>query len=74
MMSDNRTLRMLTYHPWHGRSFWKVRCSCGSEFDVYLWSFHGCGKKCPSCGFLHSVLSVEYSVRDGKKYWREQED
>lgn len=36
----------------HGRSTMMVRCPfCGEEFEVYIWSFAGSGKRC-SCGAL----------------------
>lgn len=36
----------------HGGSTMMVKCPfCGSELEVYIWSFAGSGKKC-SCGAL----------------------
>lgn len=43
-------LETLYYQGEHGRSYYRVRCSCGEEFDFYCWSSV---KKCPKCGFLY---------------------
>lgn len=46
----------------HGRSTMMVKCPfCEEEFEVYIWSFAGSGKRC-SCGALlmngHCVKEV----------------
>jgi len=43
----------------HGRSSFTGVCSkCGEIFTVYVWSFHGCGKRCPNCKQLYGKADV----------------
>lgn len=58
MTETERTLMFIYYHAEHGRSYYWSECSCGAKFRTYIWSFRGGGKKCPECGFVHSILSV----------------
>ncbi len=39
----------------NGGSTEHIKCPfCQDVFMVYVWSFCGCGKKCPSCGAHHT--------------------
>ena len=59
-MSDEKPfISPLDYHPFHGQSSYTVACSkCGELFRLYVWSFHGCGKKCPKCKQLYGLPNV----------------
>lgn len=60
MTEEKPFISMLDYTPWHGRSFCKAVCSkCGELFTVYVWSFNGSGKKCPSCGQVYGMCDVK---------------
>jgi rRNA maturation endonuclease Nob1 len=38
-----------------GTSRHVIRCAgCRHEFTAYIWSLAGSGKRCPSCGVLHT--------------------
>jgi len=54
----------LSYHPSHGQSTYTVACSnCGHVFQIYVWSFHGCGKKCPECKQFYSFYDMQKPER-----------
>ena len=39
----------------HGRSTIEIKCPfCATWVEAFLWSLAGCGKKCPSCGAIHT--------------------
>lgn len=40
---------ILTVNHEFGRSWYDVLCECGARFPVYIWSYYGSGKRCPSC-------------------------
>lgn len=47
-------LTVLAYHPEFATANYIVVCSkCKKVFKVYIWSIHGCGKKCPGCQTLY---------------------
>jgi len=48
-MRTYKKAKNLGYHSEHGKSFFWVKCECGYEFKVYVWSYFGSGKKCPNC-------------------------
>lgn len=51
------------YYGEHGHSTQYVDCPiCGHRrIMVYIWSFSGCGKKCPTCG---SLLTWKGAIRN----------
>lgn len=53
-MSAFGKIKILSYHPEHGKSYYRVKCECGRIVDVYCWSG---SKKC-DCG---RILSLKYS-------------
>ena len=48
-MRKYKKVTILDYHGEHGTSYWTVRCECGCKFALYVWSYWGSGKRCPSC-------------------------
>lgn len=51
----------------HGRSTMMVQCPfCKEEFEVYIWSFYGSGKRC-SCGALLMNGCCVKEVNDEEK-------
>ena len=49
----------------HGRSTMMVKCPfCEKEFEVYIWSFAGSGKRC-SCGALLGRFSCVKGAQNG---------
>ena len=44
------SVRVLEYISEHGRSRYKILCSCGAHITAYVWSLYGTGKRCPCCG------------------------
>ena len=47
----------------HGRSQGSVKCPCCLvETSIYIWSFHGCGRRCSNCNILlgHSGAYAEF--------------
>jgi len=47
-------LKIIRKNSKWGKSSVFVECSkCGSQFNVYVWSFYGTGKKCPKCGTVY---------------------
>lgn len=67
-------LTPLGYHPSHGQSSFLAVCSeCGEIFHVYVWSFHGCGKRCPKCKQLYCPFDIkkpEVTKHNGKYVWK----
>jgi len=52
-------LAVLSYSPSHGLSSYLTICSkCGMLLRVYVWSLHGCGKKCPKCKQVYGKHDV----------------
>lgn len=46
--------KVLNHISEHGRSRLEIECPhCNSEFEAYIWSLSGSGKKCPKCKTLH---------------------
>ena len=44
-----------------GRKWNRLTCPfCGRTVRVYVWSFAGCGKRCPDCGAFHSYYGYSY--------------
>lgn len=42
-----------------GRSYDVIECPiCGCEFQGYIWSLAGSGKKCPQCGTKHGLYGA----------------
>lgn len=51
----------------HGRSTMIVKCPfCKEEFEVYIWSFAGSGKRC-SCGALLGRTTCVKEVEDEER-------
>ena len=42
-----------------GQTTITIRCPwCDSSFTAYVWSLAGSGKRCPSCGSLHTSTNA----------------
>lgn len=48
-----------------GRSSVEIKCPfCGRHVTAYIWSFCGCGKRCPDCGAMHGSLGESYKLKE----------
>lgn len=36
---------------------------CNLTFRIYRWSLAGGGKKCPTCGAMHTSVGIAYPVQ-----------
>lgn len=57
---------ILSYSPQsYGRSFYRVKCTCGFTHSISAWSWGGAGKyKCPKC--KRFVVRQDLTVKDAK--------
>lgn len=63
-----RTFEGYNYSSEHGRSTVKIKCPfCGTPFRAHVWSIAGGGKKCPTCGAMHTSFGIAYPV-EGKEH------
>lgn len=59
---ERKKLKVLFKVPQWGRSYYRVRCQCGELFDVYIWSLHGCGKRCPKCKTKYGAGDLDEEI------------
>lgn len=58
---ERRKTRVDGFYPSMGRSTVEVTCPfCGTDHQVYLWSFAGCGRRCDMCG---AIMGQLYAAR-----------
>jgi len=68
-MNKSPFLEILKYVPEHGKSHYEVRCSnCSKEFNVYVWSLGGTGKKCPKCGHYYGRFDLKEEKKPKERY------